>query len=190
MPGDNWQKFANLRLLYGYMWTHPGKKLLFMGSEFAQWSEWSEAFSLDWHLVQENWPHGQMQKWLRALNHLYIEHPAMHEIDSSWEGFEWLEVHDSAQSILAYLRRNKDGQKTVIVACNFTPVVRHGYRIGVPAEGHYQLLLNSDFAEFGGSGVIEVQGYDSQAQPWQNQPASIVVTLPPLGIIILTKNAV
>ncbi len=184
MPGDGWQKFANLRLLYGYMWTHPGKKLLFMGCEFAQGREWTEAFSLDWHLVYPGSPHAQVSDWVRELNHFYRKNSALFAEDMSWTGFEWLEVHDSANSVLAYLRRGgEDGD--VVVACNFTPVVRSGYRLGVPQSGAYVEVLNSDRSQFGGSDVTNDGEIATIDGDWRGQPHSIVITLPPLAVTIL-----
>ena len=185
MPGDNWQKFANLRTLYGYMYCHPGKKLLFMGSEFAQWDEWKEPYSLDWHLVQDGWPHKQMQTLVRDLNFLYREQPALHEVDDGWGGFEWLSVQDSANSVLAYLRRALDKDDFLMVACNFTPVVRHGYRLGVPLPGIYEELINTDSAIYGGSGIQNAPELHSYEGRWQEQPHSIYVTLPALSTVII-----
>ena len=134
MPGDLWQKFANLRLLYGYMYGHPGKKLLFMGGEIAQWREWNHDESLDWHLLQWR-DHQGIQQLVRDLNALYRSEPALHQVDFDWQGFEWLELHDWENSVLAFLRRGKDPDDAIVVVCNFTPVVREDYRIGVPAGG-------------------------------------------------------
>jgi 1,4-alpha-glucan branching enzyme len=185
MPGDVWQKFANLRVLYGYMFSHPGKKLMFMGSEFAQGREWTENYSLDWHLIYDGSPHLELQNWVRDLNHFYRNHPALYELDMSWEGFEWLEVHDSAQSVLAYARRGNHGE-LVIAVCNFTPVVRSGYRLGVPVQGVYREVLNSDNPEYGGSGVSNDFRLLSEEGQWRGQPHSIQITLPPLASIYLT----
>jgi 1,4-alpha-glucan branching enzyme len=181
MPGDIWQKFANLRLLYGYMWSHPGKKLLFMGGEIGQWTEWSEAKSLDWHLLDQGPNHSGLQHLVRRLNELYKEETPLYEIDYSWKGFEWVDLHDSQNSILAYARQNNSGE-TIIIVCNFTPVVREGYRLGVPEEGTYQEILNTDALEFGGSGVVN-EARDSEPTAWQSQPHSIIFTLPPLAAV-------
>ena len=137
MPGDVWQRFANLRLLYAYQWSHPGKKLLFMGGEFGQWREWSEARSLDWHVLDDDPKHRQLQESLRRLNHLYCTEPALHAEEYSWEGFQWIDLHDYERSILAYARRDPATGETILVILNFTPVVRHGYRLGVPQAGIY-----------------------------------------------------
>ncbi len=185
MPGDDWQKFANLRALYGYKYGHPGKKLLFMGQEFAQWDEWTEKHSLDWHLVQEGWPHQKMQNYVRDLNLFYRDNPAFYEVDNSWEGFQWLSVQDSAGSTLAYLRNAYTSRDFVIVATNFTPVPRKGYRIGVPHPGTYLEVLNSDADRYGGSDVVNDGDLHTEHLPWQDHPQSIVVTLPPLATIYI-----
>ncbi len=186
MPGDLWQKFANLRLLYGYQWAHPGKKLLFMGGEFGQWREWSEARSLDWDLLDGDEKHRGLQQFMRDLNRLYQNSPPLYERDHSWEGFTWLDFRNAQQSILAFARHAANGDN-ILVVCNFTPVVRHGYRIGAPKAGVYTELLNSDAAIYGGSGVVNEQPIYSIPTPWQDQPHSIQLTLPPLGIIFLTQ---
>jgi 1,4-alpha-glucan branching enzyme len=181
MPGDLWQKFANLRLLYGYMWSHPGKKLLFMGGEIGQWAEWSEAKSLDWNLLDQGPNHSGLKKLVSRLNELYKSETALFEIDYSWEGFEWVDLHDSQNSVLAYARQNSAGE-SIIIVCNFTPVVREGYRLGVPQGGTYQEILNTDDVGFGGSGVVN-EPRDSEPAPWQSQPHSIIFTLPPLAAV-------
>jgi 1,4-alpha-glucan branching enzyme len=183
MPGDTWQKFANLRALYGYMFTHPGKKLLFMGDEFGQWNEWNEREALQWELL--DWPsHRGLQQYVRALNELYRREPALHEVDGSWEGFKWLESHDNENSALAFLRRAKDPANELLIACNFTPVPRHNYRIGVPRSGHYTEILNSDAVEYWGSNVGNLGGVHSEDLDWGGHPHSISVTLPPLAAVI------
>lgn len=184
MPGDVWQKFANLRLLYTYMYTHPGKKLLFMGGEFGQWQEWASQGSLQWDLMA--YPsHQGMLKLSTDLNHLYSGEAALHDIDSSWEGFEWLEVHDSENSTLSYLRRGRSANEQIIVALNFTPVPREGYRLGVPKPGYYKEIFNSDAKEYWGSGVGNAGGvYADQNYAWGNQPHSISITIPPLGGVV------
>lgn len=185
MPGDNWQKFANLRALYGYKYGHPGKKLMFMGQEFAQWDEWSEEHSLDWHLVQDGWPHKQMQDYVRDLNLFYRDNPALYEVDHSWEGFQWLSVQDNAGSTLAYLRNAYMSRDFVIVVTNFTPIVREDYRIGVPHTGTYLEVMNSDAERYGGSGKLNEGDLPSQTIPWQNHEQSINVMLPPLATIYI-----
>jgi 1,4-alpha-glucan branching enzyme len=182
MPGDLWQKFANLRLLYGYQWSHPGKKLQFMGNEFGQWREWSEAQSLDWHLLEQGEHHKGLQLLVRELNLLYQNEPALHEIEYSWEGFYWIDLHDSQRSILAYGRRGRSQNEEVLVICNFTPVVRYGFRLGVPVEGVYSEILNTDSSVYGGSNVIN-SPQESSPIPWHNLPQSIEITLPPLATV-------
>ncbi|MCP4420538.1 MAG: 1,4-alpha-glucan branching protein GlgB [Chloroflexi bacterium] len=181
MPGDTWQKFANLRLLYGYQWAHPGKKLQFMGGEIGQWQEWSEARSLDWHLLQDE-NHENLQKFVKALNQLYRAEAALYEDDNSWQGFQWLDFRDSQRSILSFSRMAPDKKEIVMVACNFTPVVRPDYRLGVPEAGVYAEILNSDTAVFGGSNVINEGEFKAESIPWHEQPYSIIITLPPLGV--------
>lgn len=183
MPGDVWQKFANLRLLYAYMYAHPGKKLLFMGGDVAQWNEWNYQSSVEWNLM-EFIPHKQVNQCLTALNHLYRQIPEMHLIDFSWEGFEWIDFHDSDQSTVSFLRKGRNPAKEH-TACvfNFTPVPRSPYRLGVPALGFYREVFNSDAADFGGGNVVNGGGVMSENIPWMGQPHSIAITLPPLGAV-------
>ncbi|MEJ2747416.1 MAG: 1,4-alpha-glucan branching protein GlgB [Anaerolineae bacterium] len=188
MPGDVWQKFANLRLLYGYQWAHPGKKLLFMGGEFGQWREWSEARSLDWHLLHEDEKHRGLQRFVSDLNGFYQHTNSLYEEDNSWEGFTWLDFRDSQRSLLAFIRHTADKREHVIVACNFTPMPRPNYRLGVPEAGVYEEVLNSDTAVYGGSNVVNDHPLPTEPTPWQDQPHSIYVTLPPLGVIYLKKS--
>ncbi len=180
MPGDEWQRFANLRLLYTMMFTYPGKKLLFMGCEFAQGSEWQHAQSLDWHLLQYPFHQG-MGKLVADLNRLYREHPALHELDFNHEGFEWIDCHDWAKSVLIYLRRSKN--QFLVMAFNFTPVVRHDYRIGVPEPGTYRELFNSDSAYYGG-GNVGNGPLTADAREWMGRPYSISISMPPLGGVV------
>ncbi|MCI0395083.1 MAG: 1,4-alpha-glucan branching protein GlgB [Chloroflexi bacterium] len=189
MPGDLWQKFANLRTLYAYQATHPGKKMLFMGGEFGQWREWSEERSLDWSLLDQFQQHRELHHFVRTVNHLYQSEPALHQVDYSWDGFTWIDLHDAQRSILSFARHSAGKAETILVACNFTPVVRHGYRLGVPEAGLYAELLNSDATEFGGSGVINGQPLASAPTPWHSQPHSIEMTLPPLAVVFLKKQA-
>ena len=184
MPGDHWQKFANLRALYGYMTGHPGKKLLFMGSEFGQWREWDEAQSLDWHLLGHP-KHGQLQQYVADLNQLYREEKALHEVDASWQGFEWIDLHDVDNSILSFRRMAADPADSVIVICNFTPVPRMGYRVGLPQAGVYAEILNSDAVKYGGSGVSNPPQIVAEAIPWQSGSHSAPFNLPPLGVIFV-----
>jgi 1,4-alpha-glucan branching enzyme len=185
MPGDDWQRFANLRTLFGLMWAHPGKKLLFMGCEFAQWNEWNAEVSLDWHLLDQP-AHAGMQRLVRRLNQLLRSEPALYQLDTQQAGFEWISHDDAAHSLLVFQRRDRAG-RAVVVICNLTPVVRHGWRIGVPAEGAWHEVLNTDAAEFGGSGVGNGV-LDSEAVGWQGQAQSVVMTLPPLATVILAQG--
>jgi 1,4-alpha-glucan branching enzyme len=184
MPGDDWQKAANLRAFYGYMWTHPGKKLLFMGQEFAQWTEWTEAESLPWHLLDYPF-HQQMLRYVHDLNHLYQAQPALWQVDDSWEGFQWMDANDSDNSVISFVRRARDPEDFVLVVCSFTPVVRQNYRIPVPRAGFYQEILNSDAAIYGGSNVGNLGGVEAYHTPWAQQEWSINLTLPPLSTLIL-----
>ncbi len=184
MPGDPWQGFANLRALYAYLYAHPGKKMLFMGGEFGQWSEWRANSSLDWHLLDHE-PHRKLQRLVADLNRLYRAEPALYEIDFDSHGFEWIDFHDAENSVIAFLRRAKDHDRHVVVICNFTPVPRHGYRIGVPLPCFYREVLNTDSFEYGGSGVTNQAGRQADPRPWHNQPCSVELTLPPLGVIII-----
>jgi len=182
MPGDYWQQFANLRLLYGYMYAHPGKKLLFMGGEIGQWNEWNAHTEIEWVLLYFE-SHRHIQDYMKALNHLYVAEPALHQVDFSWEGFQWIDIHDLDNSILTFLRRARDPEDVVVVVANFTPVPREGYRVGVPKAGFYREILNSDAACFGGSNMGNRGGLPSDDQPWQGQPHSILVTVPPLAVV-------
>jgi 1,4-alpha-glucan branching enzyme len=186
--GDTWQKFATLRLLFGYQYTHPGKKLSFMGQEIAQWSEWSEERSLDWHLL--DYPmHAQVQTWVKDLNHCYLKQPALFERDFSFEGFRWIEANDAEQSVFTYIRYAEDMSDFLIVACNFTPVPRYHYRIGVPTLGHYAELLNSDSGIYGGGNLGNLGGVEAEPVPWHEWHQSLDITIPPLGIVILKPTA-
>ena len=189
MPGDLWQKFANLRLLYAYMYGHPGKKLLFMGSEIAQWREWSHDESLDWHLLQWR-DHQGILTLVRDLNATYRSDPAFHEVDFEWQGFEWLELHDWENSVLAFLRRAKDPNDSVVVVCNFTPVVRENYRVGVPHGGYYREIMNTDSDVYGGSNVGNSGGVWAMAGPHSGRPFHISLKLPPLAVLYLKTPTV
>ena len=190
MPGDLWQKFANLRAFYGYMWGHPGKKLLFMGGELGQWHEWNFAESLDWHLLepQSDPHHAQLRDFLRDLNTLYANEPAMSVLDCDPAGFSWIDPHDSDNSVVSFMRRTKKKDETLLFVCNFTPVPRHGYRMGVPYKGEYYELLNSDANHYGGSGLENLQPMPSGPMFWQSCPHSILLTLPPLSTVILKRR--
>jgi len=185
MPGDRWQKFANLRMFLAWMWMHPGKKLLFMGCEFGQWNEWKHDASLDWHLFLGE-EHSGLQKLVRDLNHLYTTRPSLHTKDHEAGGFSWLDANDAENSIFAFARSSPDGDK-VYVLVNATPVPRHGYRVGVGDAGSYRELLNSDAASYAGSGLSAGAGFQAQQTPWQGQPWSVVVDLPPLGVLALGR---
>ena len=185
MPGDVWQSFANLRLSYGFMMGHPGKKLLFMGGEFAQYSEWSEARSLDWHLLQYA-DHQEMQAYVKKLNHLYAEEPAFWAEDFDPNGFQWIECDDAESSIVSFVRRSKE--KELVFLCNFTPVVHRGFSLGVPQEGVYHERLNSDAARFGGSDVINAVPLQSKAEPAGRCPFRVELDVPPLGMVILERE--
>ncbi len=188
MPGDSWQQFANLRAYYGFMWAHPGKKLLFMGGEFAQSREWNHDRQLDWELLDIDWHQG-VQKLVRDLNHLYRELPALHRLDCKPEGFSWVEASDSEHSTLAWLRHGGDGTATVLVVCNLTPVVHERHRVGVPHGGYYRERLNTDAAIYGGSNVGNQGGIAADSQPWQTHPFSLRMTLPPLATLIFEHAA-
>jgi 1,4-alpha-glucan branching enzyme len=181
MPGDYWQKFANLRLLFGYMYAQPAKKLLFMGGEFGQWSEWSHDRSLDWNLLE--YPtHAGLQKWVADLNHIYRTEPALHELDCDPAGFEWIDCNDSEQSVISLIRKGKSTDEVVLVVANFTPVPRYNYRIGVPTAGFWKELLNSDAGEYYGSSLGNFGGVEADSIPCHSQPYSVNLTLPPLAI--------
>ncbi len=186
MPGDVWQKFANLRLLYGYQYTLPGKKLLFMGSEFGQWKEWNHDDSLDWHLLHYE-THRGLQRWTKDLNHLYKDDAALHR-DCEPAGFEWIDCSDSDQSVLSYIRRGENPEDMLVIAANFTPVPRLGYRIGVPERGFWREVLNSDATEYGGSGLGNFGGVWSEDQPHHARNHSLTITLPPLSIVVFKLN--
>jgi 1,4-alpha-glucan branching enzyme len=184
MPGNDWEKFANLRLLFGYQYAQPGKKLLFMGGEFGQWAEWSHDTSVDWHLLV--YPqHAGVQKWVEDLNRLYRQEPALHECDVYPGGFEWVAANDSDQSVLSFLRKGKSSETVILVVCNFTPIPRHEYHIGVPFAGYWRELLNSDAHEYGGSGQGNQGGVMAIEDGSHGFPCSLRVMLPPLAVVFL-----
>jgi 1,4-alpha-glucan branching enzyme len=185
MPGDNWQKFANLRLLYSYMWCHPGKKLLFMGGEFGQWQEWNFDESLNWHLLEWD-SHRGLQRAVADLNRLVRDEKPLHEVDFDPAGFEWIDCQNWQDSVLAFVRRGRNKDDFVVVVCNFTPVVRQGYRLGVPHEGPYQERFNSDSRYYDGSNVGNIGTLMATTTAHHGQPASLTLTLPPLAAIVLT----
>jgi 1,4-alpha-glucan branching enzyme len=192
MSGDIWQKFANLRALYGFMWGHPGKKLLFMGGEFGQWREWNFAQSLDWHLLQppSDAHHARLRDYLDDLNQLYREEPALSLLDYDAAGFSWIDVHDSDNSVVSFMRKSKKKHETLVFVCNFTPVPRYGYRLGVPYAGEYYEVINSDATRYGGSGIENKQPMPSAPIYWQNCPHSLLLTLPPLATVILKRRTI
>jgi 1,4-alpha-glucan branching enzyme len=189
MPGDDWQKFANLRLLFGYMFGHPGKKLLFMGDEFGQWTEWNHTVSASWHLLESQDPyaglHRGVQRLVSDLNHLYRDRPALHVLDADWNGFQWIDFTDSENSVIAFQRRARLDDPGLVTICNFTPVVRHDYRLGLPHAGGYREVLTTDDAKYGGSGVHDRTLVETEAVPWHGKPHSAAFTLPPLGALVL-----
>ncbi len=187
MPGDDWQKFANLRALFGYMYGQPGKKLLFMGGEIAQWREWNHETSLDWHLLH-HWPHAGMQHWVRDLNHYYKQTSALWECDFEPFGFDWIDVHDADNSVVSFVRRGRHTKKVVLVVCNFTPVPRHNYRVGVPRPGFWREVLNSDAGMYGGSGIGNLGGLEAGQTHAQGRWNSIVMTVPPLAAVFFESE--
>jgi 1,4-alpha-glucan branching enzyme len=180
MPGDMWQKFATLRALYSYMYAHPGKNLLFMGTEFGQWDEWNCYKSLDWHLMQWD-PHKKLHGMVRELNRLSRSMPVFYENDFSWEGFEWLDFHDSDQSLISFIRKGKNPEDVLVCLFNFTPTPRGGYRVGVPFPGHYREIFNSDSEHFWGSNMGNGGVVPSDPIPWQGREHSMLITVPPLA---------
>ena len=187
MPGDEWQKFANLRLLFGYMYSQPGKKLLFMGGEFGQQNEWYHERSLDWDLT--NGPIGSgLQRWVEDLNRTYRSRPALFLEDFTPAGFEWIDANDSDKSMISYLRRGGNANEMIAVVCNFTPVPRHNYRIGVPFGGTWQEILNSDATLYGGSGQGNMGSVETAPVPFHGRPSSLTLTVPPLGVVFLARE--
>lgn len=184
MPGDKWQKLANLRALYGYMYGHPGKKLLFMGSEFGQINEWDWNWQLDWYLLSDE-AHRGILEFIKDLNFLYRSQRAMYELDFHWDGFQWIDFSDHEKSIVSFFRKTPDGKEIVIFVLNLTPVPRFNYRIGVPRPGFYRELLNSDSSKYGGSNLGNLGGVRAENVPFHGQPFSVVLTLPPLSILII-----
>lgn len=183
MPGDEWQKFANLRLLYSYMFSHPGTKLLFMGAEFGQSAEWNFEGSLDWHLLQFGYHEG-IKKVITDLNALYKTNPALHEKQFSAEGFEWINYSDHQNAVMSYIRKGNNPNEDLIVVCNFTPVVQENYRIGLPKKGKLTQIFNSDETQYGGSGVTNAQAIKIDAEPWNGRDFSAAIILPPLGVTV------
>ena len=187
MPGDDWQRFANLRLLFGVMYAQPGKKLLFMGGEFGQWNEWYHETSLDWNLL-EHPSHSGVQRWVTDLNQLYKNEPALHELDFDQAGFEWIDCNDSQQSTLSLLRKGLSTEDTIVIACNFTPVLHHNYRVGVPEGGLWSEILNSDAKEYDGSGQGNFGAVGAETTSFHGRPYSVNITLPPLAIVYFKRD--
>ena len=185
MPGDKWQQFANLRLLYFLKWTHPGKKLLFMGGEFGQLSEWYCKVSLDWHLPEHDEMHKKLLHYVKELNGMYHDNPALWEIDFSPEGFQWMDFKDVDNSIIEYARFAKNREDHVVCLLNFTPQVFENYKLGVPSQSSYQEIFSSDSDEFGGGNVHNPDSKSPMAEPFGEAPYHITVSVPPLGGIIM-----
>jgi 1,4-alpha-glucan branching enzyme len=186
MPGDYWQRFASLRLLFAYMFAQPGKKLLFMGGEFGQFQEWNHDVSLDWHLLGFE-SHTQLQQWVSHLNDFYRREPAMHVFDTEQEGFDWIDCNDMMNSVVTLMRQGHDGRDTILAAFNFTPVPRHDYCVGAPSGGYWQEILNSDALEYGGSGVGNLGGVQATQSECHGHTCSLSLTLPPLGAVFLKR---
>jgi 1,4-alpha-glucan branching enzyme len=187
MPGDDWQRFANLRLLLGYMYAQPGKKLLFMGGEIAQWSEWQHDGSLDWDVLK-NPLHAGVQKWVGDLNSVYRSLPALHELDSDPAGFEWIDCNDTDASVVSLLRKGRAEGSVVAIVCNFTPVLRPNYRVGVPSGGFWEERLNSDARDYGGSGAGNMGGVEASPLACHGRRFSLSLVLPPLSILFLVNE--
>ena len=188
MPGDDWQRRANLRLLLGYMYGQPGKKLLFMGGEFGQEREWDHDSSLDWDLLKDP-RHDGLQRWVADLNRLYREEPALAEQDCEPGGFEWIDANDAEQSLLTFIRRGRSADDLMLVACNFTPIPRHNYRAGAPRGGFWREVLNSDATQYGGSGQGNMGGVRAYPVSVHGRPYSVTLTLPPLAAVFLKFRA-
>ncbi|KPJ72135.1 glycogen branching protein [candidate division TA06 bacterium DG_78] len=187
MAGDEWQKFANLRALFSYMYAHPGKKVLFMGGEFGQRREWNHEDSLDWHLLEDPKHHG-IQKLVRDLNQLYRNEPALHELDFESSGFEWIDARDWEKSIISFLRKSKSSNNSIFIVSNLTPVPRHAYRIGIPYAGFWKEIFNSDAEEYGGSGQGNFGGVEAKKIPSHGRPYSLKLTLPPLSVLFFKRE--
>jgi 1,4-alpha-glucan branching enzyme len=187
MPGDNWQQFANLRLLYAYMFGHPGAKMIFMGGEFAQRHEWRHDFSLDWH-ENNNPDHQGIQRLVKDLNHLYQDYPALYQYNFSHEGFEWINADDAERSVISWMRKGESEEDTLIFVANFSPQVWSNYRLGVPKMGYYNEILNSDNLFYGGSDVRNVKEMETAPIPYHRQTHSLSLKLPPLGVIVLKHS--
>jgi 1,4-alpha-glucan branching enzyme len=188
MPGDRWQKFANLRGLYGYMWAHPGRKLLFMGCEFGQWSEWNHEVSLDWHLLDEA-DHRGLLELVKDINRVYKEEPALWVADSDPASFRWIDAQDADSNVIGFRRIAPETGRELVCVCNFSPVPRHGYRVGLPRPGRWDEVLNTDSSVYGGSGVGNLGAVHAGDEPWHGLPHSASLTLPPLATVWLRAPA-
>jgi 1,4-alpha-glucan branching enzyme len=186
MPGDLWQKHANLRALYGYMFAHPGKKLMFMGAEIGQWCEWNYDSSIEWHLLQYA-EHQGLRRWVQDLNHTYQHEPSLHEIDFDYTGFQWIDCCDNENSVMSFVRRAKNPDDHTVVVTNFTPVPRLDYRIGVPNGGWYRELLNSDSSRYTGSNMGNGGGANAEYRPMHGFDYSMSITVPPLGFVLFKR---
>jgi 1,4-alpha-glucan branching enzyme len=184
LPGDRWQQFANLRSLYAYMWAHPGKKLLFMGSELADPDEWRHDGELPWALLEDG-AHAGVHDLVRDLNRFYKDEPALWEVDFTADGFRWVEPNDALHNIVAFERLSKDGARRLVCVANFSPVPREGYRLGLPQAGKWREILNTDSVLYGGSGVGNLGAVEAEDKPWHDRAASALVTVPPLGVVWL-----
>jgi 1,4-alpha-glucan branching enzyme len=181
MPGDEWQKFANLRMFYAWMYGQPGKKLLFMGGEFGQWREWNHDTSLDWQLLDLP-KHDGLRRLVQHLNYIYKSEPALWQQDDSYDGFEWIDFHDADNSVVSFVRKSREGEMIVFIV-NATPVVRHNYRLGVPRPGFYREIINTDAETYGGSNVGNLGGVRSEGVHWMGREQSILIQLPPLATL-------
>jgi 1,4-alpha-glucan branching enzyme len=187
MPGDVWQKFANLRVFYAWMFGHPGKKLLFMGGEFGQWREWNHDASLDWGLLQSPL-HDGLRRLVQHLNYLYKSEPALWDLDDTYEGFEWIDFHDAENSVVAWIRKSREGE-TILFIINATPMVRYAYHIGAPGAGYYREIINTDAETYGGTNVGNLGGIYASNEPWQGREHSLYVNLPPLATVAFKKES-
>jgi 1,4-alpha-glucan branching enzyme len=187
MPGDDWQKFANLRLLFGYMYAQPGKKLLFMGGEIGQWREWNHDSSVDWHLLDHP-QHQGLNRWVRDLNTIYRGERALHEFDCDPAGFEWVDANDSESSVVSFLRKGRSPDDDLLFVCNFTPLTRYNYKVGVSRGGLWQEVLNSDAPLYGGSGQGNFGGVATAPVPCHGRPYLLTVTAPPLGVVAFKRQ--
>jgi 1,4-alpha-glucan branching enzyme len=187
MPGDRWQQLANLRALYAHMWAHPGKKLLFMGGELAQENEWNHNVSLDWHVLERP-EHAGVQRLVRDLNAVYRSEPALYEVDFEPAGFRWLDANDVQRNIVSFLRIAADGERSLVCVGNLSPVPHDRHRVGLPHGGRWREALNTDSELYGGSNVGNLGGVDAEQRPWQGQPYSAELTLPPLGVLWLVPE--